>query len=183
MLWAITRDPVWATRAFGIMDHYAASLRGYDDWQNGPLEAAWAAQKWARAAEILNATASPWPPASALAFGAMLQNVSVPMLWNGSCANGNWELSMIEGLASIAVFTENVTLWDRAMSMWRARVPAYIYYHSDGPRPAPGPSYCKSPYWFNQVVYNASVDGVCQETCRDFGHTAFGIASLFNVGA
>jgi hypothetical protein len=30
-------------------------------------------------------------------------------------------------------------------------------------------------------VFNASVNGVCQETCRDFGHLGYGLASTFNV--
>ena len=184
-LWAITRNPVWAVRATGIMNHYADNLRGYNHSFNGPLEAAWAAQKWGRAAEILNSTGAPWAPSAVAAFATMLQTHSVPMLWNGSCDNGNWELSMIEGLSSIAVFAENATLWQRAMDMWRVRVPAYLYYAPvDGPHPAPAPEYCTHPpYWGKQVVYNASVNGVCQETCRDFGHTGFGIASTFNVGA
>lgn len=178
MLWATTGNASWARSAMGIMDHYAANLRGYYNWENGPLEAAWAAQKWARAAEIINSTFS-WP--NAAAFGQMLQTYSVPMLWNGSCDNGNWELAMIEGLASIGVFTENATLFNRAIDMWRTRVPAYFYMATDGPAPLPGPARCGKPWWFDQVVFNASVNGVAQETCRDFTHTAYGIASTFNV--
>ena len=52
----------------------------------------------------------------------MLQSVAVPMLWNGSCYNGNWELSMIEGMMGIGVFTENRTLFDHSVEMWTARV-------------------------------------------------------------
>lgn len=90
---------------------------------------------------------------------------------------------MIEGLASIAVFTENRTLWDHAIAMWNIRVPAYIYISDDGPTHKAGPARCGkySPYWYDQVVFNASVDGVSQETCRDFGHTAYGLAATFNV--
>lgn len=33
---------------------------------------------------------------------------------------------------------------------------------------------------FPQTVYNASVDGVCQETCRDLGHTQMGTAAAIN---
>jgi hypothetical protein len=66
---------------------------------------------------------------------------------------------MIEGLASIAVFTENRTLWDHAIAMWNIRVPAYIYISDDGPTHKPGPARCGkySPYWYDQVVFNASV--------------------------
>lgn len=55
---------------------------------------------------------------------------------------GNWELAMIEGLASIAVFTENRTVWDHAIEMWNIRVPAYIYISDDGPTHRPGPARC-----------------------------------------
>lgn len=53
----------------------------------------------------------------------------------------------------------------------------------DGPGPAPGPTHCGTgkPDWFNQVVFNASVNGVSQETCRDFGHMSYGLASTFNA--
>lgn len=55
---------------------------------------------------------------------------------------------MIEGLSSIAVFTENSTLFDHAMAMWRARVPAYFYIGSDGPQPRSVASCgAKLPYW------------------------------------
>ena len=40
-----------------------------------------------------------------------------------SCFNGNWELSMIEGMMGIGVFTENRTLFDHSVDMWKARVP------------------------------------------------------------
>jgi hypothetical protein len=39
----------------------------------------------------------------------------------------------------IAVFTDARTLFDRAISMWRKRVPAYIYLTTDGPYPVPPP--------------------------------------------
>jgi hypothetical protein len=67
-----------------------------------------------------------------------------------SCAihsyNGNWELAMIEGMASIAVFTEDAALLDHAMTMWRARVPAYFYMASDGPTPTIRPG-CDKSNW------------------------------------
>ena len=30
-------------------------------------------------------------------------------------------------------------------------------------------------------VFNASVNGICQETCRDLGHTQYGMASTLNA--
>jgi len=180
MLWAVTGDEKWATRAISIMNFYSKHLKEYANWGNGKLEAAWAACKWGRAAELLSATGAPWDPADVDAFKRLLLHVSVPMLYNGSCFNGNWELAMIEGMSSIAVFTENTTLWDHALSMWHDRVPAYFYMSTDGPHPKVV-SRCERAFWYNQVTFNASVNGVCQETCRDFGHTSYGLASTFNV--
>ena len=96
MLWAYTKDPAWAHKAIGILDYYAVHMKQYQDWGNGKLQAAWSADKWSRAAEIINSTGAGWPQENAKAFADMLQAVAVPMLWNGSCFNGNWELSMIE---------------------------------------------------------------------------------------
>ena len=37
--------------------------------------------------------------------------------------------------------------------------------------------------WYNQTIYNASVTGVCQETCRDMGHMQMGFGAFLNGGA
>jgi len=104
----------------------------------------------------------------------MLYKAVLPGIYPGSGANGNWELSMIDAMFGIAVFSDNATLYDHAVLFWKERIPAYFYYHTDGNKPVPTPR--GHPGWFTQKVFNASVDGVCQETCRDFGHTAYGVA-------
>lgn len=164
------------------MNFYAKHLKQYNgDYGNGKLEAGWAADKWARSAEIFATTKAPWAPDDVSAFKTMLATVSTPAIYNGSCFNGNWELAMIEGLSSIAVFTDNTSLWDHAISMWNERVPAYFYVSTDGPTPKTLARCGGTSYWYGQNVFNASVDGVCQETCRDFGHMSYGLASTFNV--
>jgi len=47
--------------------------------------------------------------------------------------------------------------------------------HTDGTKPVPPPR--GHPSWYGQTVFNESVDGICQETCRDFGHTQMGLAA------
>jgi hypothetical protein len=178
MLWAATGDLKWATRAIDILNFYGKNLKAYGDFGNAKLEAAWAADKWARSAELLSSTGAPWALKDVAAFKRVLATVSVPMLYNGSCYNGNWELAMIEGLSSIAVFTENTTLWDHAIQMWQARLPAYFYMATDGPKPVDVPS-CGTSNWHGQIVFNASVNGVSQETCRDFGHLSYGTHTVF----
>jgi hypothetical protein len=183
-LWAATSDAKWAERATSILNFYGQNLLTYDtSWGNGLVVSGWTTTMLARAAEILSSTGAPWLPADVTDFRTMFNRAAVAKMWDGACENGNWELTMIEGLASIAVFTENRTIWDHAIEMWNIRVPAYIYISDDGPTHKPGPARCGkySPYWYNQLVFNSSVDGVSQETCRDFGHTAYGLAATFNV--
>ena len=59
MLWAVTGDERWAVRAIAILNFYGKQLRGYANWGNGKLEAAWSADKFARAAELLATTGAP----------------------------------------------------------------------------------------------------------------------------
>jgi hypothetical protein len=182
-LWAITKDTKWSSRAITILNYYATNLKQFANSGNGPLVAAWTADMWARAAEILSSTGANWGQSDINAFGSMLVNANLPLIYPVSCDNGNWHLSMIEGMIGISVFTENSTLFHYALDNWKIRVPAYFYIDDDGPTHLPGPAVCGkyNPYWYNQLVFNSSVNGVSQETCRDFGHTAYGLASTFNV--
>jgi len=110
----------------------------------------------------------------------MLLDVTLPLIYPGSNANGNWELSMIEAMMGMSVFLENSTLFDHAVDFYKQRVPAYFYNHIlDGNAPVPAPR--GNPGWYNQTVFNASTNGHCQETCRDLGHTAMGTAATINA--
>jgi hypothetical protein len=82
---------------------------------------------------------------------------------------------MLDALSGIAVFTEDRELFNHTFALWRARLPAYFWSVADpGGKPVPPRG---RPSWYGQVTFNASVDGVCQETCRDMGHTQMGLAS------
>jgi hypothetical protein len=74
---------------------------------------------YSKAAELLaHATGgsggepSGWSKADQAALGDMLSRATVPWIYMGSGANGNWELSMLDALAGIAVFTDNRTVRD-----------------------------------------------------------------------
>jgi hypothetical protein len=92
---------------------------------------------------------------------------------------------MLEAAQGIAVFLDNGTAYDTAMSKFMGRVPAYVYLTSDGscPKAAPGSGLndCGSieSYWQNQDSYPEN--GIAQETCRDFVHTGYGISSISHV--
>lgn len=181
LMWYITRDSRYAQKAISIMNAWSATITDHTN-SNAPLQTAWAGSMWPRAAEIIRYTYTGWSSTSISNFGNMLRNVYLPEVVNGSkTTNGNWELTMMEASLGIAVFLQDRTTYDKAVSIYRGRVPAYVYLSSDGayPKPPPG-SNIDTPaeiisYWQGQDTF---VDGITQETCRDFTHTGYGIDAI-----
>lgn len=90
----------------------------------------------------------------------------------------------MESAISIAVFAEDEDSFEKALFIFLRRVPEYIYLTSDGPLPATPPEVGSDreavvKYWNGQQVF--PVDGISQETCRDFAHTSYGVASISHV--
>jgi len=184
LAWYITRDARYATKAISIMDAWSAVVTDHTN-SNAPLQAAWAGSSWPRAAEIIRYTYTGWPAANVTRFATMLRTVYLPEVAAGRAStNGNWELSMMEAALGIAVFLEDRAAYDRALTIFRARVPAYIYLTGDGALPrGPAGSGIDTraeiiAYWQGQSTF---VDGLSQETCRDFTHTGYGIAAIAHV--
>lgn len=181
VLFAVTNDTGYAKSALRILDAYGAGLKRYNN-SNAPLQAAWGASKWARAAELAaHLPGVGWSASAFAVFQAMLRSAALPLIENGSGDHGNWELSMIEGTLGIAVVLEDGPLFDRALGFWAQRLPAYFYnatLDGDG-KPVPAPR--GHPSWYGQEVFNASTSGVAQETCRDEGHTTYAIAATVNA--
>ena len=176
LLWYITGNRAYARNAIEIMNAYGRNLKAHT-LSNAPLQAAWVSEKWPRAAEIIRYSKAGWKPADVQAFRDMLTNIDLPLIKNGSPSGaGNWELAMIEGMFNIAVFTDDRGLFDHAATMWKERVPAYIYYEPlDGDHPVPAPR--GRTDWYGQTVFNASLNGMPQEACRDFHHTGLGLSA------
>ena len=185
-LFALDGDAAHARAAARIMDAYAG-LKGYSN-DNAPLQAAWSASKWSRAAELVvhadGGGAAVWPRKSADAFRAMLRRAALPLIAN---SNGNWALSMIEGMLGIAVLTEDEKLFSRAADFWRTRVPAYVYVSADGKEPVDRPNRpggqgpANGNGWYGQKTFDGRVEGISQETCRDLEHTQMGLAAALNA--
>ena len=139
----------------------------------------WDSEKWPRAAEIIRygqGGSAGWSSSSITAFSNMLKNIYQPVIQNGSGVNGNWDMSMIDGMMQIAVFTEDASLLATARSFWQGRVPDLFYLQSvDGGTHAPSPR--GNPSWFGQSIFNSSTTNVAQETCRDLTHTEDSISS------
>lgn len=182
LLWYITGNQQYANNAITILNLYGHNLKGYSTgstYSNAPLQAAWDGQKWPRAAEIIRYSNAGWADSDIQQFKTMLDTAIVPQIINGSTSNGNWEISMIEALINIGVFNDEPTLFNTGVTYWKQRIPAYFYYHTDGAAPVPAPRGTAS--WYGQTVYNASVDGISQETCRDFGHAQYGISGALDA--
>ncbi|MEW1691776.1 alginate lyase family protein [Streptomyces sp. NPDC091265] len=181
LAWYLTQDSRYATKAIGIMDAWSAVIKDHTN-SNAPLQTGWAGSSWPRAAEIIKYTYSGWPNAGR--FSAMLRDVYLPKVINGSNSNGNWELSMTEAAIGISVFLEDRTSYDKAVSKFRGRVPAYIYLTSDGalPKTAPGSGLDTRDkiinYWQGQSTF---MDGLSQETCRDLTHTGYGLSAISHI--
>jgi hypothetical protein len=90
----------------------------------------------------------------------------------------------MESAFSIAIFAEDKAIYEKALSTFLRRVPEYIYLISDGPLPHTPPEIGDDheaiiAYWNNQPTF--PVDGISQETCRDFAHTSYGLSSISHV--
>jgi hypothetical protein len=182
LAWYVTRDNRYATKAVQIMDAWSATIRDHTN-SNAPLQTAWSASSWPRAAEIIKHVYRNWP--NSARFGTMLRDVYLPEIQNGRAnTNGNWELSMMEASIGIAVFLEDRAAYDKAISIFRTRIQAYIYLTTDGslPKTPPGSGIDTRSeiiaYWQNQSTF---VDGLTQETCRDFAHTGYGLAAAAHL--
>jgi hypothetical protein len=183
LLWYYTGNQASAQKAIQIMNAWSKVITQHSD-SNAILQSAWVGSSWPRAAEIIRYSNAGWADADIAQFSTMLKTAYLPYLVHGApIQNGNWELTAIDALSGIAVFLEDQALFEQALSMWRARLPAYVYLTSDGPTPVlpPGGAVTQSgltAFWFNQTML---VDGLSQETCRDLTHTQYGLAAIVNT--
>ena len=185
LLWYLNGNKAHAQKSIQIMNAWSAVLKAHTN-TNAPLQSGWGATMFPRAAEIIRYTKAGWAQPDIDRFSDMLRKAYLPNMWNGSPrSNGNWDLTMIEGMMGIGIFLDSVPVFDHAVSMWRQRVPAYFYMTTDGPYPPPSPGDTTMvnkdliiTYWQGQTTFK---DGLSQETCRDFNHTQFGIASTINA--
>ncbi|MEU7861611.1 alginate lyase family protein [Nonomuraea sp. NPDC049141] len=180
--WYLTKDSRYAKKAIQIMDAWSAVITKHTG-SNAPLQTGWAGASFSRAAELIKHTYTGWTQAGR--FAGKLRTVYLPTVIAGSPNhNGNWELIMTDAAIGIAVHLDDRASFDRAVTTWRGRLPAYIYLATDGslPKAPPGSTYNTKAeiidYWHGQTKF---VDGLTQETCRDFWHTGWGLAAISHV--
>jgi len=181
LLWSLTGDTRYARKAILIMNRYARALRGHRG-DNAALQAAWAAEKWPAAAEIIRYSDAGWSDSDFAAFTAMLRSHYLPLISGdqGAGKNGSWTLSMIDGALGIAVVSDDHDLFETTLQRWKHWVPAYFYnFDLDGALPILLP---EGPAdWNGQTYFDAQTSGVTQETCLDTGAAQLGFAATFNA--
>ncbi|WP_229831250.1 alginate lyase family protein [Actinoplanes ianthinogenes] len=182
LAWSLTGDDRYAQRAITVMDAWSGTITAHTN-SNDALQSSWTASVWPRAAEIIKYQYKKWP--NAPRFATMLRKVYLPMAQaDRSSWNGNWELTQLEATVGIAVHLDDQALYDKAIARFRKRVPAYIYLKSDGALPKAPPTTTIDTraeiikYWYDQTTF---VDGISQETCRDFTHTGYGVAAISHI--
>ncbi|KAB1141281.1 hypothetical protein F7R91_33210 [Streptomyces luteolifulvus] len=180
LLWTVTGEQRHARKAIEILDAWSGTIKRHTN-SNAPLQTGWAGASFSRAAEIVRHTGAGWSSARVSRVEKVLREVYLPTVIKGAPnQNGNWELIMTDAAIGIAVFLDDRASFDRAVRTWRGRLPAYIYLRSDGELPKSPPGSTKDTreelikYWHGQSTLR---DGLTQETCRDFGHTGWGLAA------
>lgn len=177
LLWYITGNKAYAENAVKIMNAWSATLTGGHTNANGPVQAAWTAEVWPRAAEIIRASYPGWSAGDIDKFRTMLKTQYAPTLLAGSAENGNKELAQSEALINIGVFADDRALFNAGLDMWRGRAPATIYLSTDGEAPLQPPKWGPA-IWGNKGSIPQLVDGLQQETARDSGHAALALAAM-----
>ena len=163
------------------MNAWSSTLTGGHINSNGPVQAAWCAEQWPRAAEIIRYSDAGWSAADITKFQNMLIKQYKPSLIGGSGENGNKELSMTEALINIGVFNDDRATFDLGVKMWRGRAPAYIYLSTDGPTPVKAANWADMPIWGNKGLTTPYVDGLLQESVRDSQHANLGLSAMVNA--
>lgn len=209
--WALTGDRRYADKAIEILDAWSSTLQSIhkgtnDSTGNQGLYCGWTGPVFCRAAEIIRYTFDGWSQAGLDRFTKMMREVFLPNVRDlVPTTAGNWELTYAEGVIAIAIFTDDVPLFNEGLRRLQDRLPLYFYLPTDGARPLVPTAWTdrtypqwqlnsfanyQTPdgadtYWYrgaNSPFANpfAYYSGQCQETCRDLVHAQMGMATAVN---
>lgn len=193
LLWIITGDRDYAATSIRILDAWSANLTQGHVGENARLQASWAGSVFTCAAEILAHTDAGWSSQGQQAFKTMLKTQFQPIIeklfygegWLRDIWASNWRATGIEALYYIAIHTDDLALAARSLQFWKDHLVAQIYLETDGPVPRLLPNWSRQPTEEEfKVAWGRPwrfIDGLNIETCRDFAHTAYGLASTINV--
>jgi hypothetical protein len=186
LLYALTGNVEYAKGAIRVLDAYSKKAVKHKGL-NSPLMVAFVASVMTRAGELMRYLPPKglWKAKSVKRFGQFLRKSYLPHIKKGrSYSGGNWEMAMSEAVMNIGIFLNSRSVYKQGIKLWKRRMRCYIYLKSDGalPRKPPTYSWWKKKdllnHWFKQSEF---VDGLAQETCRDFSHTMYALSSASNA--
>ena len=154
LLWYLTGNKQYAQKSIEIIRKWSESVWDFDE-NDAKLLAGWTGSIFCNAAEILRYSDSGWSDNDTDRFSEMLMTVYFPLLrFYYPEANGNWDGAIVRSLLAIAVFTNNKSLFDNAISHFlRAPVNGSLF----------------------KYIYP---NGQCQESTRDQGHVQLGLSEF-----
>jgi hypothetical protein len=155
IMWTITGDHAYANKAIQILNTWSANLKKISG-ADAILAAGIYGFKFVNAAEILRYTNAGWGSADIAGAEDMFKNVFYPVIQDfATFANGNWSGACLKTMIGIGVFTNDRTMFNRAVD------------------------------WFSNGTDNGSVihyvineTGQVQESGRDQTHTQLGLGFL-----
>jgi len=184
LMWYFTGSQAHADKSKQILNAWSGTLREHKfdttTYKNGRLQAAWAAQVFTKAAELVRYSGAGWSTADVQRFDGMLKTAFLPLVRDGWTGGGaNWQLSMADATVAIGVFTNDRSVFDDGVGDWRQQIRAAIYLPSDGPKPVlPAGTVITASglnsYWRSPTSYVPGLEG---ETCRDADHMTMGLSS------
>jgi len=157
VVWTITGDSAYAKLAIDIVDDWSGKLKKISGL-DAVLCASVGGFKIVNAAELLRHTDTSWKPSNASRFSELMRSVFLPVIQDfAPFANGNWDTAAIKLMMAIAIFDDDVELFERAIEYYRhgcgdGKLENYIY-----------------------------ANGQCQESGRDQQHTQLGLAHMGDV--
>lgn len=179
LLWHYSGDEMFAKRSIELLNAWSI-LKGFNaGTDQDRLQAGWIGALFAPAAEIMLGYPG-WLPADIANFRAMFKRAFYPQLNTASSWNGNVDLTQIDAMMNIAVFNEDETEFNLGLGRLQKRNPAYFYLASDGGIPSINGDFDDTAkFWSNPKKW---VDGLTQETCRDYDHhSQFALASALHA--
>lgn len=154
LMWYITSNKKYATKAINILNSWSSTLWDFD-YNDAKLLAAWTGHVLCNAAEILRYTNSGWTKKDISSFSNMLMTVYYPLMrYYFPQANGNWDGAIIHSIIAIAIFTDNRKMFNNAVDH---------FLHA----PMNGSIF--------KYIYPS---GQCQESMRDQGHVQLGLGEF-----
>jgi hypothetical protein len=188
LAWYYTGTESYAQTAIAVLNTWGKTFNGYatppvGQGNQSQLNCGWIGSMMGPAADIMLgysvANGGKWALADIATVKDMFKTKFYPALKQMSTWNANNDLVQIEALIALAVFCEDETSFNLAITRLNLRNPAYFYLSTDAPatRNYGGNAYPGS--WFAPILVT---DGLTQETCRDNDHHAqFALTSAIHI--